>query len=85
MRADQLGRWCARLALVSAFSAAAVAFAAGAASADAQGGLQEAGGAQITSSVTADTELGVAPQETDWAWAPAEVAWGVALLETDWA
>lgn len=66
MRADSLGRWSARLAVVSAFSAAAVAFVAGAASAENQSGGQEAGGAQSISSVTAETEWDVAPLETEW-------------------
>jgi hypothetical protein len=91
MRADQLSRWCARLAVVSAFSTVAVAFAAGAASAENQPGVQEAGGARTTSSATAETDSGVAPQDIDWGAAPQDsgvwpqdIDWGVAPLDIDW-
>jgi hypothetical protein len=84
MRAVQLSRWCARLAVVSAFSAAAVAFAAGAASADTQLGGQEAGGVTTGWSVTCDETDWGAPEETDWGMAPVETDWGRASLETDW-
>lgn len=69
MRQDQLGRWCARLALVSAFSAAAVGFAAGAASAE----------DQLISSDPA-----MSTQEAEWHVAPLEAEWHVAPLEAEW-
>ncbi|HEX2774766.1 MAG TPA: hypothetical protein VHN18_20405 [Micromonosporaceae bacterium] len=75
MRADSLGRWYARFAVVSALGAAALAFAAGPASAEIAAPCQQAavdgGGTSATTLV-----------ETDWGAAPADQ--GARLLETDW-
>lgn len=75
MRADTLGSWCARFAAVSALGAAAVAFAAGPASAQTGGVGQEATHLDSSSATILETEWGGLPPEADLS---------VRLLETEW-
>lgn len=69
MRADSLGRWCARFAVASALGAAALAFAAGPALA------AEAPEASTRPSSTSDT---------DWHLPPANAGGQMLPQDTDW-
>ncbi|HEX5997095.1 MAG TPA: hypothetical protein VFY84_18305 [Jiangellales bacterium] len=74
MRADSLGRWYARLAVVSALGAAALAFAAGPASAEISALGQQAGvDVDGSSARTLETEWGTTPADQS-----------ARLLETEW-
>jgi hypothetical protein len=75
MRTDSLGRWYARLAVVSALGAAAIAFAAGPASAETAPPGQAAG---------VDVRSGTATTLGEIEWGSAPTDQGALLLEIEW-